>query len=220
MHLQLVHLQHSRSQRIVWLLEELQQPYALITHHVSQTHHKYPYLILKHNTHQERALTETSAICHYLCQHAQQLLIHIDQNDYWDFCFIQHFADASLMPLLLMKQLYAQTTQRTPWLLRWVSLSFQYSINRFYLTPELHQHLKQLDMHFSRHEYAAFSFSYADILLWFPLKACRYALKDFAEYAALVDYLNRLESRPAFQAALQKGEWHKSTFKHYWAITQ
>ena len=220
MHLQLFHLQHSRSQRIVWLLEELQQPYQLITHQVSQVAHKYPYLILKHDIDQQLTLTETSAICHFLCQREQQLLINADQNDYWHFCYFQHFSDASFMPLLLMKQLYAQTTQRTPWLFRWLSLSFQYSINRFYLAPELHQQLKQLEIHFSQHNYAASSFSYADILLWFPLKACRYAIKDFAQYSALVDYINRLESRPTFQAALQKGEWNESTFKDYWTITQ
>lgn len=220
MQIQLYHLQHSRSQRIVWLLEELGLDYEFIVHQQSQAQHKYPLLILQNYKNEQSELSETASICHFLCEREKQLIIETNQSTYWNFCYFQHFADASLMPLLLMKQLYTQTAQRTPWLFRWVSLSFKYAINRFYLVPELHQHLHKIEKHFKDHTYVANHFSYADILLWFPLKACSYALNDFEQYPEIHRYLNQLENRPAFQSAQQKGQWNEHTFKNYWTITQ
>ena len=63
-------------------------------------------------------------------------------------------------------------------------------------------------------------FSYADILLWFPLHACTHAYPDFQAYNALERYLRQIKSRPAFQAALLKGQWSADEFQRYWEITQ
>ena len=218
MHIQLYHLQNSRSQRIVWLLDELGLDYQLIIHAASQGQHKYPRLILGDNQQQE--LNETSAITHYLCHQHKKLIICPNSIHFWTFSLYQYMSDASLMPLLVMKQVYQHTVARTPWLLRWVSFSFKYSINRFYLEPELHNQLEQINHHLAKYDYVAGEFSYADILLWFPLNACRYALKHFEHYPAITAYLDRLANRPAFQSACHKGEFDEATFKHYWSISQ
>ena len=70
------HLQNSRSQRILWLLEELELSYELKlydTAQAKQTNLKYPTFDISHNT-QAIQLTESSAIVEYLCQLHQKLI--------------------------------------------------------------------------------------------------------------------------------------------------
>lgn len=186
---------------------------------MSQGQHKYPRLIYSENQH-FLELSETTAIAHYLCQRLNKCTLNSEHSKFWAFSFYQHMSDASLMPLLLIKQVYQQTVVRTPWLVRWVSLGYQYGINRFYLNPELHQQLELIHQHLEHHDFIADQFSYADILLWFPLKACSYALPDFNQYQAITTYLARLASRPAFQSACRKGEFDEAKFKHYSGATQ
>ena len=74
------HLQNSRSQRILWLLEELELYYELKLHDATQarqTNLKFPTLDIPHDTQTVR-LTESSAIAEYLCQLQQKLIIQHD----------------------------------------------------------------------------------------------------------------------------------------------
>ena len=71
------HLQNSRSQRILWLLEELELSYELKLYDATQarqTNLKFPTLEISHDT-QTIRLTESSAIVEYLCQLHQKLII-------------------------------------------------------------------------------------------------------------------------------------------------
>ena len=74
------HLQNSRSQRILWLLEELELYYEIKLHDATQarqTNLKFPTLEISHDT-QTIRLTESSAIVEYLCQLQQKLIIQHD----------------------------------------------------------------------------------------------------------------------------------------------
>ena len=217
------HLQNSRSQRILWLLEELELSYELKlydTAQARQTNLKFPMLDISHDT-QTIRLTESSAIVEYLCQLQQKLIIPHDHTQYWNFCFYSHYSDASLMPNLALKQVFQHIKQQTPFVIRFVSLAFQSAFNHAYLNPELHQQLKEIDTHLSTHAYFAGDvFSYADILMWFPLYATSYATPQFAQYQAIQHYFTQIQSRPAFNTAMTRGQWSASYFEHYWSITQ
>ena len=217
------HLQNSRSQRILWLLEELELSYELKlydTAQAKQTNLKFPTLEISHNT-QTIRLTESSAIVEYLCQLQQKLIIPHDHTQYWNFCFYSHYSDASLMPNLALKQVFQHIKQQTPLLVRFVSLAFQSAFNRAYLNPELHRQLKEIDTHLSTHSsFAGDVFSYADILMWFPLYAASYATPQFAQYNSIQHYFTQIQSRPAFNTAMTRGQWSASYFEHYWSITQ
>lgn len=80
MQIQLYHLQHSRSQRIVWLLEELGLDYEFIVHQQSQAQHKYPLLILQNYKNEQSELSETASICHFLCEREKQLIIETNRK--------------------------------------------------------------------------------------------------------------------------------------------
>ena len=76
------HLQNSRSQRILWLLEELELSYELKLYDATQarqTNLKFPTLDISHDT-QTIRLTESSAIVVYLCQLCQKLIIPHDHT--------------------------------------------------------------------------------------------------------------------------------------------
>ena len=121
------------------------------------------------------------------------------------------------MPNLALKQVFQQIKQQTPLLVRFLSLAFQSAFNRAYLNRELHRQLN----HLSTHAYFAGDvFSYADILMWFPLYAASYATPQFTQYHAIQYYFTQIQSRPAFNAAMARGQWSASDFEHYWAITQ
>ena len=217
------HLQNSRSQRILWLLEELGLSYKLKLYDATQarqTNLKFPMLDISHDT-QAIRLTESRAIIEYLCQLQQKLIIQPDHVEYWNFCFYKNYSDASLMPNLALKQVFQHIKQQTPFVIRFVSLAFQSAFNHAYLNPELHQQLKEIDTHLSTHAYFAGDvFSYADILMWFPLYATSYATPQFAQYQAIQHYFTQIQSRPAFNTAMTRGQWSASYFEHYWSITQ
>lgn len=217
------HLQNSRSQRILWLLEELELSYELKlydTAQAKQTNLKFPTLDIPHDT-QTIRLTESSAIVEYLCQLCQKLIIPHDHTQYWNFCFYSHYSDASLMPNLALKQVFQHIKQQTPLLVRIMSLAFQSAFNHAYLNPELDRQLKEIDTHLSTHSYFAGDvFSYADILMWFPLYAASYATPQFAQYQSIQHYFTQIQSRPAFNTAMARGQSSASYFEHYWSITQ
>ena len=222
MQITLFHLPNSRSQRIVWLLEELKLDYELVIcdQPSSKTDMKFPTVQIKQQG-QIQLLSESSAIVEYLCQHEEKLLIHPSNLHYWHYCFYKNFADASFMPNLALKQVFAQIAQQTPWLVRFVSLAFKVAFNRAYLNPELHKQMQMLNHHFMQHTWLAGDvFSSSDLLLWFPLQACEFAHPKFSDYPALAQYLKQIKSRPAFQTALQKGHWSAVEFQRYWQITQ
>lgn len=178
---------------------------------------KFPTLSVQKND-TVQTLTESSAIAEYLAQHQQQLVLTPQDGHY---CFYLHYADASFMPNLALKQVFAQIARQTPWLVRFVSLAFKTAFNRGYLNPEMKQQLNQLNAHLQHHTWlAGDQFSIADILLWFPLHASQYAHPQFSDYPARLSYLTQIKSRPAFQTALQKGRWSAEEFQRYWHITQ
>ena len=223
--IQLFHKPNSRSQRIIWLFEELQLPYELCFEHLPETAQsaaavKYPTVKIS-NTASLFELTESSAIAEYFSQQEQRLIISPESESFKNYCFYKNFADASFMPNLALKQVFSQIVQKTPWPVRFISLAFKSAFNEAYLNPELKRQLDQLEQHLQQQRWlAGNSLSIADILLWFPLCACQYAVSQFHHYIALNHYLRQIESRPAFQQACAKGQWSAQEFERYWKITQ
>lgn len=236
MQFKLYHLANSRSQRIIWLFAELNIPYELVIYETnlatpqktskkvvstkSNNTIKYPTLeIIDKNT--TIKLTESSAIAEYLCQQQQKLGVNLVDEASLDFCFYKNYVDASLMPLLVLKQVFQQIVAHTPWLVRPMSQLYKFGLNRSYLDPELKIQFEQLNRHLEQHHWlAGNTFSYADILLWFPLHAAQYAFPRFEQYSALTRYLHDLEARPAFQQSLKIGAWNADQFQYYWSITR
>ena len=232
MHIRLFHKTNSRSQRIVWLLEELKLDYELVfcdnnPSDQNLAYIKHPHRLAKFPTVQIYendgsdviTLAETAAIADYLSYLFHELSIaQLSQQEIQHFYYWKNFAEATLMPDLALKQIFAAIVARTPWAIRFVSQLLKFGFDRSYLNHTLNQHLQMMDQHLKDHRYVAGQqFSIADLLLWFPLLACTQSNPAFESLAHIQRYLLQIQSRPAFQRALEKGQWSASTFQSYWS---
>lgn len=232
MHIRLFHKTNSRSQRIVWLLEELKLDYELVfcdnnpsyqsLTHIKHLHRlaKFPTVqIYENNGSDVITLAETAPIADYLSYLFNELgITQLSQQEIQYFYYWKNFAEATLMPDLAFKQVFVAIVTRTPWPVRFVSQLLKLGFDRGYLNHTLHQHLQMIDEHLKDHSYVAGQqFTIADLLLWFPLLACTQSNPAFESLPHIQRYLLQIQSRPAFQRALAKGQWSASTFQLYWS---
>lgn len=231
MQIQIYHLQNSRSQRIVWLCEELKLDYELITfteyrqEQEMQIHphafKKFPTVAFRKNEQDNFSiLTESSAITDFLCHVHNKLNVNIctDLEEIQYFYYWKNFADASFMPNLALKHIFAQIVQYTPFPVHFIAKFFKYAFDQNYLNAALQQQMQLINQHLQQHTWmSGAQFSNADILMWFPLSACQQLSNGFQSFEAINTYLTRIESRPAFQTACLKGQWSTSVFKNYWS---
>lgn len=228
----MLHKTNSRSQRILWLLEELQLDYEVVfcganipTQELAplQSNHppiKFPTVQIFHDDLTEViTLSETAAIADYLSHQLNALGISLLSGQeahlyfYW-----KNFAEATFMPDLALKQIFAQIVARTPLPVRLVSKFLKFGFDRGYLNHALQQHLLMINEHLKSHPYLAGNhFSIADLLLWFPLLACTQASTEFSSLQNIQCYLQQIQSRPAFHSAIKKGQWSAVEFKSYWS---
>jgi glutathione S-transferase len=229
MQIQLYHKPNSRSQRIVWLLEEFGLDYDILvcgtldhanTRQLQQAHPlaKFPAVKIT-KLEQSVFLSETSAIAEWFSTHQQGLgTMNLDGAALVDYCYWKNFAEATFMPNLALKQILSQLAIRTSWLIRFIPRAMQYGFNQGYLNPLLQQQMQIINQHLSTQLWVAGSqLTIADILLWFPLHACTHLNERYMHYPAINSYLQQIENRPAVQRALSKGQWSASIFKQYWA---
>jgi glutathione S-transferase len=202
------HLENSRSQRILWLLEELELPYEITRYErdprtmlappaLKRVHPlgKSPVIEdLSAEGGGHRALAETGAIVEYLVEKAEGRLGPPANRDavllYRHFL---HYAEGSMMPPLL-----AMLVVRRLGLLGRPA--------RAPVQKMLDQHLGWLETELAgRPWFAGDAFTAADIMMSFPLEASRHRAGLDASRPNLIDWLERIHARPAYGAALKKG---------------
>jgi glutathione S-transferase len=196
------HLENSRSQRILWLLEELGLAYEvrryerdpksmLAPPELKRIHPLGKSPVIEDDG---RVIVETGAIVEYLVDKAGGRLGPPANRDavlrYRQFL---HYAEGSMMPPLLA-------------LLVVNRLGLLGRPGRAPIQRMLDQHLDWLESELaSRDWFAGESFTAADIMMSFPLEACRHRAGLDESRPNLTDWLERIHARPAYGAALQKG---------------
>ncbi len=201
------HLENSRSQRILWMLEELGLPYEIRRYERDkETMLAPPELRAVHPLGKSpviedmaaadttRTVAETGAIVEYLVEKADGRLgppAHRDAA--LRYCFWLHYAEGSMMPPLLLKLVIA----RIPVLGGQVAKRIQPMIDRHldYVESELAQ----------RPWFAGDAMTAADIMMSFPLEAARSRGGLDGSRPATIAWLDKVHARPAYQAALAKG---------------
>lgn len=210
------HLADSRSQRILWLLEELQVPYEIKRYErgldkfapadLRQIHPlgKAPII-----THQGHVVAESGAIIQYIIERiaagrlapvafSEQRL----RYDYW-----LHYAEGSLMPLLVMSLVMARVDKAPmPFIARPVARQITAGVQKNYLGPQLTLHLDHVEQSLTEYEwFAGDAFTAADIQMSFPLEAAASRSQALADRPAIGAFLKRIHARPAYQRALERG---------------
>ncbi|MDG5487633.1 glutathione S-transferase [Sphingomonas sp. BGYR3] len=202
MTLRVHHLENSRSQRILWMLEELGLPYEVIRYQRDKvTMLAPPELKRVHPLGKSpviedhgRVVAETGAIIDYLVHHADGRLgppSHRDDALRWTF--FMHYAEGSLMPPLLVKLVLSK-------------VPLLGGIAQKKLQPMIDVHLDYVEAELaSRPWFAGQSFTAADIMMSFPLEAARSRAGLDGRYPATTAWLDTIHARPAYQAALAAG---------------
>ena len=196
------HLENSRSQRILWLLEELGLPYEVIRYERDrQTMLAPPELKRVHPLgkspvieDQGRAIAETGAIVEYLVEQAGGRLGPSANRDVvLRYRHFLHYAEGSMMPPLLALLVVGR-------------LGLLGKPARKPLLAMFRQHLDWLEAELgTRAWFAGDEFSAADIMMSFPLEAARERAGLGADFPNLTDWLERIHARPAYAAALKAG---------------
>lgn len=225
MQIRLFHLQNSRSQRIIWFLEELGLNYELIIKYHSDVdeNKNSPHQLSKFPTieiieqGEFSILAETSAILDYLSHlHPQLGQNNLLSQHLQNFYYWKNYCEATFIPDLVLKQIFHQIVQRTPFPIRFIPKLLKYGFDQGYLNQSLQRQMNMIDKHLEHHLwFAGDQFTIADILMWFPLLACS---QNYSQFKHIQRYLTQIENRPAFKNALIKGQWSASTFNAYWTI--
>ncbi len=210
------HLNNSRSQRILWLLEELGLDYKIEKYQRDPVTMLAPQELLKIHplgkspliTDGGVTLAESGAIIEYLLNTYGEgkLRPTLDSADARRFTYFLHYAEGSLMPPLLMSLVFSRLSKPpVPFFIRPIAKVIELGIRKKYLDPELKKHFDFLELELSNREWFAGSqFSAADIQMSFPIEAGASRV-GFKNRPHLQKFFDRIHSRDSYQKALQRG---------------
>jgi glutathione S-transferase len=209
------HLNNSRSQRLLWLLEELGLAYEIVRYQrlpdmrapaeLRAIHPlgKSPVIIDNGNT-----IAESGAIIEYLIEtYGQGRLIPPPKTpERLRYTYWMHYAEGSAMPPLLLKLLFTVMPKRAPALLRPVVRKVSTQVLTALVNPQLKQHMDFWEAELSKSEwFAGEAFTAADIQMSFPLEAAAARAGLEQRHPKAMAFLDRIHARPAYQRALEKG---------------
>ena len=210
------HLDHSRSRRVLWLLEELGLDYE-IRHYARDptTMLAPPSLVAVHPlgkspviTDGDKTLAESGAILEYLVEAygADRFSPPLGSPDRLRYTYFMHYAEGSLMPPLLMKLVFARLPGAAPLMVRPIASAISAKALASYVDPQIERHLDYLEGALGQRPwFAGAMFSAADIQMSFPLEAAASRGGLDASRPKLMDFVERIRARPAYGRAIAKG---------------
>ena len=213
------HLNQSRSQRVLWLLEELGVPYEIRFYQRDPATMLAPPELKKVHplgkspviTDADAGLTlaESGAILEYLVQrYGDGRLRPVPGSpDAVRYLYFMHYAEGSAMPPLLMKLIFDRIKKaKMPFFARPIARKIAQGALDGFVLPNIQAHLDYLDSELSaRPWFTGEEFTVADIQLSFPIEAARVRGGLDETRPRLMDYLQRIHERPAYQRALERG---------------
>ena len=210
------HLENSRSQRVLWLLEELGVDYEICHYERDpKTSLAPPELREIHPlgkspiiTDGERVLAESGTIVEYLARTYGNgsWAPQPDDASYWDFNYWMHYAEGSLMVPLLLKLVFNKVRTSAPLLVRPIAAGIAMQVDRTFTDPQVQTHFEFVDEHLAEHEwFVGESISAADIQMSFPLEAAVARGTIGEDCPNVIEFVQRFQSRPAYQRALEAG---------------
>lgn len=209
------HLNNSRSQRVLWLLEELGVPYEIVRYNRQPNMLAPPELRAIHPlgkspviTDNGNTIAESGAIVEYLVgtYGGGRLIPPADTPERLRYTYWLHYAEGSAMPPLLLKLIFGMMPKRAPLLMRPMVNAIANKALATMVTPQLKTHMAFWEGELNKTEwFAGNEFTGADIQMSFPLEAA--AARGGLErgHPKAMAFLARIHARPAYQRALEKG---------------
>ena len=214
------HLETSRSQRVLWLLEELGLPYEIVRYRRDpKTRLAPPELKAIHPLGKSPVITdggitvaESGAILEYLAetygaQAGATLMPRPGTPEHRQCRFWMHYAEGSLMPWLVMKLVFkAIPTQPMPFFVRPVARGISRQVQVKLLDPNLATALEFMDKHLASHAwFSGDQLSVADFQMSFAVEAAMSRAENAASYPHLKAYRDRMVALPAYRKGVEKG---------------
>ncbi len=211
------HLNNSRSQRVLWLLEELELPYEIVKYERDpKTLLAPPSLEVIHPLGKspvlvdgDATLAESGAILEYVVDtYGEGRLAPAPGTPAYPlYKYFMHYAEGSLMPYLLMKLVFRRIkTAKLPFFAKPIARKIADKVSGDFIDPNLIRHLAFLGAHLEQHRwFAGDELSAADIQMSFPVEAAVARAGDLGLSPKLGAFVDTIKARPAFQRALKKG---------------
>ena len=207
------HLENSRSQRVLWLLEELGLAYTvkryardpatmLAPRELRAVHPLGKSPVIEAGG---QVVAETGAIVEFLTARAGGALVPPPGSaERARYTYFLHYAEGSAMPPLLLKLVFSRLAPGSPALLRPLVRAIAEKVTGGFVDPELRRHAEYWEAELAgRPFFCGDAFTAADIMMSFPLEA--FAARGTGAGPKVTDWLARIHARPAYGRALERG---------------
>ena len=209
------HLNNSRSQRVLWLLEELGVPYEIVRYQRQPDMRAPAELRAIHPlgkspviTDNGNTIAESGAIAEYIIDtYGEGRMIPPPKTpERLRYTYWLHYAEGSAMPPLLLKLLFTLMPKRAPALLRPLVRKVSNQALTSLVNPQLKQHMAYWEGELGKSEWFA-----GDAIHRrrhpdeFSARGRRRACRPRAGPPRAMAFLDRIHARPAYQPALEKG---------------
>ena len=207
------HLNNSRSQRVLWLLEELGVPYEIVKYERDRKTNLAPPELQKIHplgkspviTDGDKTIAESAVILEYILETYGngRMVPAAGTPEYWRYRYWMHYAEGSLLPFLLLK-LITSKIRKAPLLVRPIAKAIAGKVDAGYVMPNLTRHLAFLDSELAKSPYfAGQELTAADVQMSYPMEAIAARMPNPS--ASVREYVQRIHERPAFKRALERG---------------
>lgn len=216
------HLNNSRSQRIIWLLETLGIDYQIKHYQRDAKTTLAPAELKKIHplgkspviTDGDKVIAESGLIIEYLCETygKDQAFMGNDENR-WDIKYWLHYSEGSLMPLMVMKLVFDKIKSAPkPFFIKPIANAIVDKAMSSYAEPNIANNIAYIEQHLANNiqQNKAYicgkELTAADFQMIFPLEALAAKQKNIAEQQPnIYAYVKRIHALPAYQKALKEG---------------
>ncbi len=211
------HLNNSRSQRVLWLLEELGVPYEVKRYQRdAKSMLAPPALLAVHPLGKspvvvdgDLTVAESGAIVEYLVVRygGGRLIPRSGTPERLRYTYWLHYAEGSAMPPLLLKLVFDRVAATpVPWPVSAVARRIAGSVQSAFIAPQLTRHLDFMESELAvRPWFAGDEFTAADVQMSFPLEAAAKRAGLNLSRPHLMGFLGRIHARDAYKRALERG---------------
>ena len=211
------HLNNSRSQRVLWMLEELGLPYEIVRYQrdpktmlapksLREVHPLGKSPVLVDGDH---VLAESAAILEYLLERYGngRFVPRAGTPEALRYRYFMHYAEGSAMPPLLLKLVFVRMVSApVPFFAKPIARMLARGAQKTFVDPQLKLHLDYLEGEIGKTGwFAGDEFTAADVQMSFPLEAAASRAALDASRPGLHAFLERIHARPAYRAALERG---------------
>jgi glutathione S-transferase len=211
------HLNNSRSQRVLWLLEELGVPYEVKRYERDAKSMLAPPALLAIHplgkspviTDGEIVLPESGAIIEYLVDTYGngRLKPPAGSAQRLKYLYWMHYAEGSAMPPLLLRLVFNRVANNpAPWPISAIARRIATTVDKSFIEPNLTRHLNFMEAELNAQTwFAGEDFTAADVQMSFPLEAAASRGGLNASRPKLMAFLERIHARDAYKRALERG---------------